>query len=221
MIRLEDLDIENLKVYQDDELYTFTSDAILLSKFARTKKGDVVADFCSGSGVVGFNLYGQNKKDVKELVFFEMQKSMFDLSVKSIEENGLKGKFYAVNTKVQDIPSEYNEKFSLIVCNPPYMPKNSGETKANKCVAIARSEVELSLEELIKAISKCLKFGGRTCIVHRAERLSEIAVEMKKNNIEMKRLQTVSAKGKDPYLVLVEGVKGGKAGLKIMSNAIN
>ena len=42
MERLEDLFIDNLKIYQNDELYCFTSDAVLLSKFATVKKGDKV-----------------------------------------------------------------------------------------------------------------------------------------------------------------------------------
>ena len=60
MLRLEDLQRENIKVYQDDGLYCFTSDAILLSEFTRVKKGDTVADFCAGCGIVGFNLYSLN-----------------------------------------------------------------------------------------------------------------------------------------------------------------
>ena len=45
---------EDKKIIQNVNLYRFTSDSILLSRFARAKYGDNVADFCSGSGVVGF-----------------------------------------------------------------------------------------------------------------------------------------------------------------------
>lgn len=221
MLKLEDLNLQGLKIYQDDELYCFTSDAVLLSRFATVKKGDVVADFCSGSGIVGFNLYGLNPTLVKSVTFFEMQKCMYDLSLKSIRLNNLADKFTAVNSRLQDINCEYNEKFSLIVCNPPYMKKNSGEVNANDSVAICRTELELDLESLILAVSKCLKFGGRACIVHRAERLVDVICEMRKRNIEPKRLQTVYSGKKEPYLFLIEGVKGGKSGLKILSPVEN
>ena len=46
---------EDKKIIQNVNLYRFTSDSILLSRFARAKYGDNVADFCSGSGVVGFH----------------------------------------------------------------------------------------------------------------------------------------------------------------------
>ena len=54
---LEDMLIDGLKIVQDTRLYRFTSDSVLLSKFAHAKKNDVVADFCAGSGIVAFHLY--------------------------------------------------------------------------------------------------------------------------------------------------------------------
>lgn len=221
MERLEDLNLDGLKIYQDSDLYCFTSDAILLSRFARVKKGDIVADFCSGSGIVGLHLYGLNKELIKSVTLFEMQKPLYELSVKSIYENGLEDKFAIINTRLQDIGGEHLGKYSLIVCNPPYMEAGRGEKDKNDHIAICRAEVELTLSELFFAMGKCLKFGGRCAIVHRADRLVDLFSEMRKNNIEPKRLQTVRGAKKEPYLVLVEGVKGGKSGIKIMCEKEN
>ncbi len=221
METIEYLENLNLKVYQDTGLYCFTSDSILLSKFAIAKKGDIVADFCAGSGVVGFNFYGLNSEKIKSVTLFELQKPLFDLSVKSITLNNLDHKFTAVNTRLQDIANENNGKFSLVLCNPPYMSKDGGEHDKDSSKAICRREVELSLEELITAISKALKYGGRTCLVHRADRLADIICSMRAHSLELKRLQLVQSGEKAPYLVLIEGVKGGKSGVKILNNAKN
>lgn len=221
MERIEDLNLLGLKIYQDDDLYCFTSDAVLLSRFAKVKKGDVVADFCSGSGIVGLHLYGLNPV-VKSVTLFEMQKSLFELSVKSIELNGLENVFNAINTRLQDIGSDFNEKFSLIVCNPPYMEVGRGFKDEKEHIAVCRTEATLSLEELIRASSKCLKFGGRLNLVHRADRLGDIIFQMKQLKIEPKKIQFVSGGlGKEPYLVMIEGVKGGKVGLKVLPTIIN
>ena len=221
MLELEDLNLEDLQIYQDDKLYRFTSDSVLLSRFAKAKKGDVVADFCSGSGIVGFHFYGLNKNLVKSLTFFEMQTPLYEMSLKSIEHNGLQEKFFAVNVKLQEIPKEYNEKFSLILCNPPYMKVDSGEQKQGYEIALCHTELKLSLSELIESISRCLKFGGRTCIVHRAERLTDVMCEMRANGIEPKRLQPVYSGNKEPYLFMIEGVKGGKSSIKILTPVKN
>ena len=220
MLNVEDLGNLNLKVYQDDKLYRFTSDAILLSRFATVKKGDAVADFCSGSGIVGFNLYGLNP-EIESMTFFEMQTPLYNLSVKSIELNGLNGKFTAENMRVQDIPAKYNGKFSLIVCNPPYMEVGKGLKDTDEHIAVCRTETALKLNELIYSAAKCLKGKGRLSLVHRADRLVDVIAEMRKNGIEPKKLQFVSGKNKPPYLFLIEGVKGGKSGLKVFSPAEN
>ena len=220
MIREEILD-NNIKVYQDDELYTFTSDSVLLSKFATVKKGDVVADFCAGSGVVGFNLYALNSELINSIYFFELQEPLFNLCKMSIEKNGLTEKCFAINTRLQDIDKSYNEKFSLIVCNPPYMKVGHGENNQFEQKALCKSEIALSLEELCTAFGRCLKFGGRVCLVHRADRLVEVITELKKNNLEPKKLQFVCSGEKEPYLFILEGVKGGKSGIKILNSIKN
>ena len=106
--------VSDIIVYQDDELYTFTSDSILLSLFAVAKKGEVVADFCAGSGVVGLNFYALNQNLVNSITFFEVQSSLYELCKKSVEDNGLSDKCSVINTKLQDIESKFNGVFSLI-----------------------------------------------------------------------------------------------------------
>lgn len=212
---------EDFKIFQDDELYTFTSDAILLSKFATVKRGETVGDFCAGVGVVGFNLYALNREKISSVTFFELQPPLFNLCEENIALNGLSGKFSAVQGRVQDLPKEYFGKFSLITCNPPYMRKGAGDTDKTEEIAIARTELALTLEELIAAISKGLKFGGRVCMVHRADRLIDAACLMRAHGIEIKKVTPVAAKDKAPYLVLIEGVKGGKSGLNLTETRYN
>ena len=221
MIRVEDLNLNNLKIYQDDELYCFTSDAILLSRFATVKKGDVVADFCSGSGIVGLHLYGLNPNVIDSVTLFELQKPMFDLSVKSIEINGLGEKFRAINTDLTQLDKQYYGKFSLVVCNPPYTKPEDGAYAENPQVAVCKTEIKLDLNSLVNSISRALKYGGRTCLVYRADRLAELIYTLKQHGLEPKIIQPVSAKNKDPYLVLVQAVKGGKPGVKLLNTIIN
>ena len=221
MIKVEELSPNGIKVFQDDCGYCFTSDAILLSRFATVKKGDEIADFCSGSGIVAFNMYSQFPSLIKSVSLFEMQPSLYALSLRSIQENNLQDKFSAYNVKVQDIDVAFNQKFSLITCNPPYMKVGSGDSRENQEIAICRSEIHLDLQDLISSVAKRLKFGGRFAMVHRIERLADALAIMRQFNLEPKRLQLVQAKGKAPYLFMVEGVKGGKSGLKVLPNLEN
>ena len=115
----EELLAGGLKIIQDTEYYRFTSDSVLLSRFLRAKKGETVADFCSGSGVVGLHFFAENT-GIRHVTLFEMQQPLADMSARTVTLNGLDGAFTVENVRLQDIPARYNEAFSLILCNPPY-----------------------------------------------------------------------------------------------------
>ena len=99
--------------------------------------------------------------------------------------------------------------------------KDSFAPEEKECIAVCKREKTLPLAELVKAVSKCLKFGGRVNMVHRADRLIDVIFELKKCNIEPKRLQFVKNGSKEPYLFMIEGVKGGKSGLKVLCDISN
>lgn len=217
----EDMQIDGLKIVQDTRLYRFTSDSVLLSKFARIKKGDEIADFCAGSGIVAYHLYALHKRRLQDLRFtlFEMQASLMALAQKTAKLNGFTN-FSFVEGKLQDIPKEYRERFSLIVCNPPY--ERGG--LENECYekAVCRKEITLNLEEIAKACAFALKYGGRVAMLHRADRVAELIYTLKQYRIEVKRLQFVCGKeGDKPYLVMVEGVKGGKPAVDVLPTICN
>ena len=217
---LDDLLIDNLKIVQNVNFYRFTSDSVLLSKFARIKAGDVVADFCAGSGIVGLHFYALHRALVKSVTLFELQIELYEMSKKTVLLNGLESVFTAVNCKVQEIPEEYTEKFSLILCNPPY--EKGGFENKNYQKAVCRKELFLTLDELAKAAAHALKYGGRLALCHRADRLAELVYTLHQYNLEVKRIQPVSGTpSAAPYLVLVEAVKGGKAGVTLLPTLVN
>ena len=61
----EDMQLDGLKIVQDTRLYRFTSDSVLLSKFAKAKANERVADFCAGSGIVAYHFYALNRDRLK------------------------------------------------------------------------------------------------------------------------------------------------------------
>ena len=112
---IEDLLIGHYRIFQDTQLYRFTSDAVLLARFLKAKKGERVADFCSGSGVVGLHFYAENT-GVEHVTLFEMQSRLAEMSARTVALNGLTEKFTVENVRLQEIGPEYTEAFSLILC---------------------------------------------------------------------------------------------------------
>ena len=153
MIVKESLGIDNLIIYQDDELYRFTSDSVILSRFASGKKNAVVADFCSGSGIVGLHYYALNKC-VKSVDLVEIQPELASLSQKTVDDNNLIEVFTVINKPIQELDAEYNGKYHLILCNPPYKKAGGGFKNLDDKIAICRHEVTVTQEEIIEVARK-------------------------------------------------------------------
>lgn len=205
------------KIIQNVNLYRFTSDSILLSRFARAKKGDKVADFCSGSGVVGFHFLCLNPF-ISSLDLFEMQPALAAMSARTAELNGFDCTVHCL--KIQDIGKEFDDAFSLILCNPPY--ERSGFENEVYERAVCRKELTVTLPEIVETAFRKLKFGGRFALTNRADRTAELLYLLKKRGLEPKKMQFVAgAAGAKPYLVMVEAVKGGKEGIEVLAEAVN
>ena len=107
-----------------------------------------------------------------------------------------------------------------MLANPPY--ERGGFSNDDYKKAICRKEITVTLAEIVDAAFAKLKFGGRLALVNRADRVAEVLFAMKSRGIEPKRLQFVrgSANAK-PYLLLVEGTKGGKEGVDVLPDLVN
>lgn len=211
--RLEDLQFNNLFIIQDTKGYRFTSDAVALANFVKVKSGGKLIDLCSGSGVVGILASAKNK--VSKTVLVEIQECLSDMSRRSVEYNKLEN-IEVVNAPLQNISKTVGVGvYDTVVCNPPY--KKCGTAKLlneNESIAIARHELTVTLEEIIKEASVLLKFGGEFYIINKEERLVDMIVLLRKYNLEPKVLKLLpSTKGAN--VVMLKAKKGGKSGIEI------
>lgn len=211
------LNYSNLKIYQNTEMFSFSLDSVLLPNFVTLNKNiKKVLDI--GSGNAAISLILTTKTDAK-ITGIEIQEESYYLGKKSIEYNQLEDKIEFINDDVKEYAKKIeSDTFDTITCNPPYFKVNDkSRFNDSDYKTIARHEIKLNLEELFKIAKKLLKNNGNIAIVHRPERLIDIITEMKKNNIEPKKIQLVyPGKDKEANILLIEGIKNGKPGLKIL-----
>ena len=210
------LGYKNRKIFQDNDCFSFSLDSIMLANFATIRLRDKhIVDLGCGNGVIPLIL---SLRTDKPIVGIEIQEKLANMAKRSVEINGLNEQISIFNINMKDFAnSEYFEYFDLVTCNPPYFKVNEknyfNDSNEKK---IARHEIEINLCDLLLTARKLLKNNGNFAIVHRPERLMEILFEFRKNSIEPKRIQFVYENvNKGSTLVLVEGQKNGKEGLKI------
>ena len=209
---------DNLKIVQNKNYFNFSLDSILLPNFAPiTENTKLILDLCTGNAPVPLVL---TTKTNAKIIGVELQKEVFELAKESVELNNLSEQIELINDNINNIVTKYEtDTFDLITCNPPYFKHSEQSiTNDNEIKSIARHEIHMELEDVFKISKKLLKNGGSICMVHRTDRLMEIIEKMKNNNIEPKRVQFIYPKmNSESNLVLVDGRKNGKTGLKVLT----
>ena len=212
------LNFSDKVIYQNDDYFAFSLDSVLLANFVTIKLSDKkIIDFCSGNAPIPMLMSFRTKARIFGV---ELQKEIYDMGVMSICENGMDKQIELINADVNQISNYIEaESMDIVTCNPPYFKyMESSLVNDNEIKTIARHEVNLKLEDVIRNGRYVLKNGGTFSLVHRPDRMIEIIDLMKKYGIEPKKMRLVYPKrGKDANILLIEGIKNGKPGFKILS----
>ena len=212
------LGYKNRKIYQNTNYFSFSLDSVMLANFATIRIRDKkIVDLGCGNGVIPLIM---SLRTDKKIIGVELQNELCSLATKSVILNKLEENIEIINQNMKDFCDmrDNSNKFDLIVCNPPYFKVNAEKNYFNlsKEKLIARHEVEINLEDLFSCVRKIISNNGNFAIVHRPERLLEILDLYRKYQIEPKRICFVYENlEKGSNLVLIEGQRNGKRGLKI------
>ena len=208
---------DKIDIYVSQD-HRFGTDAVLLADFAAPSPVMTVCDLCTGCGIIP--LYFCKSKAPKKIYGVELQREASELFQRSINENGLEDRVISINADLTDLEKLGQlipqNTLDMVTVNPPYYRENSGKERLSEAQRIARHEIACSLEQVIRAADFLLKFGGTLKMCHLPERLGEIFYLMTGRGIQPKKLTLVSNKvGEKPWLALISGKKGGKAGLEV------
>lgn len=213
--RLDELHRNQYKIIQNSEKFCFGMDAVLLSGFARVKRGETVLDLGTGTGIIPILL--EAKTEGRQFFALEIQEESADMARRSVGLNGLEDKIHIITGDLKEASARFGAcSFDVVTANPPYMNNSHGIVNPRMPKAVARHELLCSLEDVVRESSKTLKSGGRLYMVHRPFRLIEIIRRMTEWHLEPKRMKFVHPYAdREPNMVLIEAVKGGKAMVKI------
>lgn len=205
-----------LKIYQDPNSFNFSTDSMLLADFAsipaRVKN---ICDLCTGNAPIPLYFSLRTKA---RIIGVEVQEHSYDLAIKSVEENKLENQIEIINDNLINISEKIGKnKFDLVTCNPPFFKVGNNRINPNDAKAVARHEILANLDDIVKEAARLLNSKGIFSMVHRPDRLLEILDTFRKYKIEPKRLQFIYPKPNSQCnTILIEGVKDGASGLKIL-----
>lgn len=208
---------KNLKIYQNTDWFLFSLDSVLLANFVTINKNvKNIIDLGCGNAPIPLIL---STKTNAHIIGVEIQKDSYNLAKKSVVYNKLDNQIELINIDMKELKKIYNsDSIDIITCNPPYFKYSSNSNiNEDEHKVIARHEKMITLDDILLLARYLLKNNGCIAMVHRTDRLIEIINTFQKYGLEIKKIRFVYPKdGSESNMVLIEGRKNGKVGLKLL-----
>jgi tRNA1(Val) A37 N6-methylase TrmN6 len=213
--RLDELHRKGYRIIQKTDGFCFGMDAVLLSEFAKVGKRDRVLDMGCGTGILPILM--EARTDGGHFTGLEIQEEFASMARRSVAGNHQEDRIEIVCGDMKEASTLFGpESFDVVVSNPPYMIGDHGLKNPDQRKAIARHEVMMTLEDLIRETKKVLKNKGRFYLVHRTYRMAEIMHLLVEYGLEPKRIRFVYPfVDKEPNIMLIEAMKGAKSRIKV------
>lgn len=214
---LEELGRGGMAILQKRRGFRFGTDSILLANFAGVRGGVRVGDFGTGSGILPLLL----SDDAPRAQFdaWEIQPDIADMAARSVRMNGLEARIRVHAGDARRAADDVGVgALDMVVCNPPYYRVGAELPSESESLRIAKHGAPELMCELLAAAARVLRHGGKLCAVYPAGGAVELVCALRGCGLEPKRLRFVHSRlDRPPQLVLAEGMRGARPGVRILA----
>lgn len=145
-------DFQKFSILQGKEVFRVGTDGVLLGTLANCSKAKNILEVGTGTGIISLMLAQRN--EIAQILALDISKKAINLAKTNFENSPFKNRLKTNYIDFKIFNS--NEKFDLIVSNPPYFEP----TKLSQKDLLARQQVELNFTQLIENSVKFLSQNG-------------------------------------------------------------
>ena len=194
---------QKFTVNQSAKVFRVGTDGVLLGAWATVEKAENILEIGTGTGLIALMIAQRNPKAF--ITVIDINEEAVALASENFRNSPYCDRLKAV---LQDFKqNKTEEKFDLIVSNPPYFEENSSEKDI-----LARQQTELSFVDLIRNASKSLSGKGILSVIipfnsgHDFERICREHNLFPTKKITISGIKTATPK----RLILEFGLNAGK-----------
>ncbi|MFP3594055.1 tRNA1(Val) (adenine(37)-N6)-methyltransferase [Chryseobacterium sp. SIMBA_038] len=151
---------KQFEIYQSKNVFRVGTDGVLLGALANVDDKSKVLEIGTGTGLISLMLAQRNFK--AEFLGLDINEEAVHLTKSNFEKSKFNSRLKNILHDFKNFETE--EKFDLIVSNPPYFEESGSEKDK-----IARQTVELNFQQLISKSSTLLSEKGIFSVIIPAE----------------------------------------------------
>lgn len=136
------------------------TDAILLGRWTEVSENDEVLDIGTGCGLIPLMLA---QKGIKSADAVEIDNDSYEEAAQNFSNSAWNSRLFAIHDDIKHYAEICEKKYDLVVSNPPFYFGDNIPEKAKK--GLARHTNTLSYNDLLSAVKKIMKPGGRFSLV--------------------------------------------------------
>ena len=184
------------------------SDAVLLAAACPARAGDSVLDLGCGVGAAMYCL--EARVPGVRLTGVERDAAVAELARRN-------GTAEVATGDVLDLPRELLRSFDHVICNPPYFASGAGRPSGRPNREAAMREAPDGMRRWLETAVRRAGPRGSVTVVARADRFEEIVVTLSPRLGRLAVLPVAARAGRAAQRVIVQGLKGRRAPLKLLA----
>jgi tRNA1(Val) A37 N6-methylase TrmN6 len=165
-----------VRLMQPRKGYRVAVDAVLLAAAVEAHAGERVLDLGAGVGAVALCI--ASRVAGCHILGIELQADLAALAERNAALNGMNERVRTiVHDLAQPLPAGI-AAFDHVVTNPPYLAAAVADPSPDRSKALATVESSAGLARWLEVATAALKPAGTLTLIHRSDRLDEIATEL-------------------------------------------
>lgn len=161
MSSTESFQFKQFSVEQDQCPMKIGTDGVLLGAWANIDSCEKALDIGTGTGVIALMIAQRAEK--AKILGIEIDPKSSAQAEKNMIASPFAERLEVKNCSIQDYMKDYDDKFDLIICNPPFF--SGGTFSGNQERNDVRHTVKLPNGDLLRCAKTLLKTNGRFCVI--------------------------------------------------------
>jgi len=215
-----------LHILQPRSGYRAGLDAVMLAAAVAPVASGAMRVLDAGAGVGTAGLCLARRVPAAEVTLLEREPSLVRVAAENVTRNGLDARVHVIEGEVGAAAAELRgmglaeESFEHVMANPPFHDEGAGTPPPDARKAQAHAMPEAGLDAWARFLARMAAPQGSATLIHKADALGRLLAALEGRFGAIKVLPLYPREGAPAHRIIVQGTKGSRAPLTLLSGLV-